>query len=84
MHTKITKQAKKLQSARSNFERWLIKNGLRQSDAAELLGIGLRQIHDYASGVSQHTQKPVSPPKAMRILMRIVDENQRIPDAWPE
>jgi hypothetical protein len=80
----MTKQAKKLQSARSSFERWQFKNGFRQQEAADLLKISLRQVQDYARGTSQHTDKPISPPYAVRILMRLIDEGLPTPPEWPE
>jgi len=84
MRTKRSKQATKIEEARSQFERWLIKNGLKQKEAAELLQKGARQIQDYAAGVSQHTGKPVYPDYATRILMRLIDEGLRPPEPWPE
>lgn len=82
--TKRSKQAEKLEDARSQFERWLFKNGLSQTVAAGLLQKGKRQIHDYAAGTSQHTGKPIYPDYATRVLMRIIDDGFKPPEPWPE
>jgi predicted transcriptional regulator len=59
----------------SEFSRWLALMAQRrgmafsQREAADMLGLSLRQVQVYVSGRSQHTGAPVDIPYAVRCLM---------------
>lgn len=59
----------------SEFSRWLavlsLKRGraVTQREAADMLGLKLRQVQVYVAGVSQHTGAPAVIPYAVRCLM---------------
>lgn len=68
---------KRLEQPRTEFSRWRATCGFYQKEAAEALQVSESAVQSYERGT-------VKPTYAVRVLMRMIADRQKICDPWPE
>jgi transcriptional regulator with XRE-family HTH domain len=65
------------------FKRWRTELGYTQAEAAGALGVSHSQVANWDAGMDRASGNPAVPPKAIRILMQLEAEGQKV-EPWPE
>jgi DNA-binding transcriptional regulator YiaG len=66
----------------TSFAKWRERMGITQSQAADMLGVGLRTVQHWEAGETS-AGAPSYPPRAVRVAMAVLVKDPKAKE-WPE